>query len=170
MWNIFKKSKEEQIEKNESVIANEELENMRAKADAEAVKVYTKIYCLFKEHINELKKGDNFILLRENHIKLCDNKELNNKIIFDSIYNNSKKLCKRIPELDITFDTEKIVNNEFFLGFEKYYIYTINIKHDDIIEIYDVKFRVTPSRKQINNGNEICVTVYAINKNIYKII
>ena len=62
MWNLFKKSKEEQIEKNESVIDIEELENMRAKANEEAVKIYNKIDCLFKEHINELKKGNNFIL------------------------------------------------------------------------------------------------------------
>lgn len=172
MWNPFKKSKEKQIEENESEFTKEELENMRAKADEEAVKIYTKIYSLFKEHINELKEGDNFILLHENNIKLCDNKELNYMIIYDSIYRNSKKLRERIPELDITFGKE-IRAGKVFLGFEEYYIYTINIKHDNIIEIYDVKFRVKsfqPLRTKINNGNEICVTVLGIDKNIYKII
>ena len=172
MWNPFKKSKEEQIEYNESEFNKEEMELMRAKADEEAVKIYNKIYCLFKEHINELKEGDNFILLHENNIKLCDDKELNDMIIYDSIYCNSKKLRERIPELDITFGKE-IRAGKVFLGFEEYYIYTINIKHDDIIEIYDVKFRVhpfQPLRTKINNGNEICVTVYDIDKNVYKII
>ena len=152
MWNLFKKSKEQQIENNESVIANEEMELMRAKADAEAVKVYTKIYCLFKEHINELKKGDNFILLREN------NTELDNKLIKYSIYYNILEFYNRIPDLRVKFDLPK------------YYIYTIKMTHDDIIEIYDVRFRVNPSIKQINNGNEICVSILGIDKNIYKII
>ena len=152
MWNLFKKSKEEQIEKNESVIDIEELENMRAKANAEAVKVYTKIYCLFKEHINELKKGDNFILLREN------NTEIDNKLINKSIYYNHVEFYNRIPDLLVDFDLRK------------YYIYTIKITHDDIIELYDIRFRVTPSRIQINNGNEICVSILGIDKNIYKII
>ena len=39
-----------------------------------------------------------------------------------------------------------------------------------LIEIYDIKFRVHPSVKQINNGDEICVTIHGIDKNIYKII
>ena len=152
MWNMFKKSKEQQIEKNESVIDIEEMELMRAKADAEAVKVYTKIYCLFKEHLNELKKGDNFILLREN------NTEIDNKLINNSIYYNIVEFYNRIPDLLVEFDLPK------------YYIYTIKIIHDDIIELYDIRFRVTPSRQQINNGNEICVNILGIDKNIYKII
>ena len=152
MWNPFKKSKEEQIKENESVIDIEEMELMRAKANAEAVKVYTKIYCLFKEHLNELKKGDNFILLREN------NTEIDNKLINNSIYYNTVEFYNRIPDLLVEFDLPK------------YYIYTIKITHDDIIEIYHVRFRVNPSIKQINNGNEICVSILGIDKNIYKII
>ena len=171
MWNPFKKSKEEQIEENEQEFTEEEMELMRAKADEEAVKIYNKIYCLYKEHINDLKEGDNFVLSHKNKIKLCDDKELNDMIIYESIYCNSKKLRERIPELDITFGKE-IRAGKVFLGFEEYYIYTINIKHDNIIELYDVKFRVKsfqPSIKHINIGNEICVTVYGIDKNIYKI-
>ena len=152
MWNPFKKSKEEHIEKNESVIVNEELKNMRAKADEEAVKIYNKICCLFKEHINELKEGDNFILLHENTTELDD------EVLNESIYYNTVEFYNCIPELLVEFDLPK------------YYIYTIKIKHDDIIDIYHVRFRVNPSPKQINNGNEICVTVIGIHKTIYKII
>lgn len=152
MWNLFKKSKEEQIENNESVIANKEWENMCAKANGEAVKIYTKIYCFFKEHLNELKKGDNFILLKENHAELDD------EVLNESIYYNSPNLLKHISELQLIHD------------FPNYFVFTITIKHDDIIELYDIRFRVSPSIKQINNGNEICVTVIGIDKNIYKII
>ena len=151
MWNLFKKSKEEQIEKNESVIDIEELENVRAKANEEAVKIYNKIYCLFKEHLNELKKGDNFILLFENNTDLCD------KVIHKAIYYNTVEFYNSIPELLVEFDLRK------------YYIYTIKMKHDDIIEIYNVRFRVNPWTEQINNSNGICVTVIGIHKNIYKI-
>ena len=171
MWNLFKKSKAEQIEDNEQDFTEEEIELMRTKADEEAIKIYNKIYCLFKEHINDLKEGDNFVLFPENNIKLCDDKELNDMIIYESIYCNSKKLRERIPELDITFGKE-IIAGKVFLGYEEYYIYTINIKHDNIIELYDVKFRVKSFQhqiKHINNSNEICVTVYDIDKNIYKI-
>ena len=152
MWNLFKKSKEEQIENNESVIANKEWENMCAKANGEAVKIYTKIYCFFNEHLNELKKGDNFILLKENHAELDD------EVLNESIYYNSPNLLKHISELQLIHD------------FPNYFVFTITIKHDDIIELYDIRFRVNPSPKQINNGNEICVTVIGIDKNIYKII
>lgn len=164
MWNTFKKSKEKQIENNESVIAKEELKLMRAKADEEAVKIYTKIYCLFKEHLNELytsfnersenelKKGDNFILLKENPAELDD------ELLNDSIYYNTVEFYNSIPELLVEFDLPK------------YYIFTIKITHDDIIEIYHVRFRVNPSIKQINNGNAICVTVIGVDKTIYKLI
>ena len=151
MWNLFKKSKEEQIEKNESVIDIEELENVRAKANEEAVKIYNKIYCLFKEHLNELKKGNNFILLFENNTELCD------KVIHKAIYYNTVEFYNSIPELLVEFDLRK------------YYIYTIKMKHDDIIEIYHVRFRVNPWTEQINNSNGICVTVIGIYKNVYKI-
>lgn len=53
---------------------------------------------------------------------------------------------------------------------KKYYVYTIKISHDDVIELYDIKFKVHPSPQEINNGNEICVTVHSVDKNIYKII
>ena len=152
MWNLFKKSKEEQIEENESVIAKEELKNMREKADKEAVKIYTKIYCFFNEHLNELKKGDNFILLHENTTELDD------ELLNDSIYYNTVEFYNSIPELLVEFDLRK------------YYIYTIKMKHDDIIEIYHVRFRVNPCTEQINNSNGICVSILGINKNIYKII
>ena len=41
---------------------------------------------------------------------------------------------------------------------------------EDEIELYKIKFRVHHSHKEINNGNEICVTVHGVNKNIYKIL
>ena len=151
MWNLFKKSKEEQIEKNESVIDIEELENVRAKANEEAVKIYNKIYCLFKEHLNELKKGNNFILLFENNTELCD------KVIRNAIYYNTVEFYNSIPDLLVEFDLPK------------YYIFPIKMTHDDIIEIYHVRFRVNPSIKQINNGNGICVSILGIDKDIYKI-
>lgn len=166
---LFKR-KSKQTEENEQCFTDEEWELMHAKADVEAVKIYRKIYSLFKEHINELKEGDNFILLQENPIKLCDNELLNQSIIFNSIYDNSKKLRERIPELDIRFGKEMRGWDGGILGFETYCLYTVNITHDNIIELYDIKFRVHPSRPQINNGNEICVTVYGVDKNIYKII
>lgn len=53
---------------------------------------------------------------------------------------------------------------------KKYYVYTIKISHDDVIELYYIKFKVHPSPQEINNCNEICVTVYSVDKNIYKII
>ena len=56
-WNFWKKE-ENQIEENTQEFSNEELEFMRAKANVEAIKIYKKIYCLFKERINELKEGD----------------------------------------------------------------------------------------------------------------
>lgn len=56
------------------------------------------------------------------------------------------------------------------LGYEKYYVFTIKISHDDVIELYDIKFIVQPSPQEINNGDEICVSVYGVNKNIYKLI
>ena len=40
MWNLFKKSKEEQIEENEQEFTEEEIELMRTKADEEAIKIY----------------------------------------------------------------------------------------------------------------------------------
>ena len=52
----------------------------------------------------------------------------------------------------------------------KLFIYTIKMKHDDIIEIYHVRFRVNPWAEQINNSNDICVSILGIDKNIYKII
>ena len=168
-WKFWKKE-EKQIEENTPELSNEELELMREKANVEAIKIYNKIYRLFKEHINELKEGDNFILLQENHIKLCDDKDLNDFIIFESIYYNRNKLRESIPELHIIYGKEIKGMNDVFLGFEEYYLYTITITHDDIIESYDIKFRVHPLEKQINNGNGICVTIHGIDKNIYKII
>jgi len=172
MWNPFKKSEEKKLKDDDQLFTDEELRLIHAKADVEAAKIYRKIYSLFKEHINELKEGDNFILLQENPIKLCDDEVLNKSIIFESIYHNCRKLRDLIPELEIVFDKEMKIKtcDGLFLGFEEYYSYTINITYDNIIELYDIKFRVHPSRPQINNGNEICVTVYSVDKNIYKII
>lgn len=162
MWNIFKKSKEQQIEDNKSVIIDEEFGNLRIKADVEAYKIFVQIYCLFKERINELKEGDNFILFQEEPIKICDNKELNDSLICKALYDTNKHVCNRIPELRIVKDIENFT--------KKYYVYAIKEPHDDVVEIYDIRFRVQPSPQEINNGNEICVTIYAINKTIYKII
>lgn len=78
-------------------------------------------------------------------------------------------MCNRIPELSIVYDKE-IKAGDVCLGYEKYYLFTIKISHDDEIELYKIKFRVHPSPKEINNGNEICVTVHAVYKNIYKIL
>ena len=163
MWNIFKKSKEHQIEDNESVIIDEEFENLRIKADLEAYKIFVQIYCLFKERINELKEGDNFILFQENRIKICDDKELSKNLVFASLSCDHFRLSERIPELLVVYgsDSESI-------GYKKYYLYTITISRDDVIELYDIKFIVHPSPKEINNGDEICVTVHAVDKKIYK--
>lgn len=158
-----------QTEENEQLFSDDEWELMHAKADVEAVQIYRKIYSVFKEHINELKKGDNFIILQENPIELCDYEVLNKSIIWDSL-KNDKKLRELIPELGISIGKEIRTWDGKILGFEKYCLYTVNITHNNIIELYDVKFRVHPSRQEINNGNEICVTVYDVDKNIYKII
>lgn len=79
-------------------------------------------------------------------------------------------MCNRIPELSIVYDKEIKAGDNVYLGYKKYYLYTIKISHDDEIELYKIKFRVHPSPKEINNGNEICVTVHAVDKNIYKIL
>ena len=167
MWNPFKKSKEHQIEYNKSVITDEEYENLRIKANIEAEKIYAQIYDLFKERINELKEGDNFILFKEERIKICDDKDLNKHLIYESIYSDCLH-SSRLPELSIVYDKEIKAGDNVYLGYEKYYLYTIKLSHDDVIEIYDIKFRVKPSPKEINNGNEICITVYGVNKTIYK--
>ena len=161
---LFKR-KNKQIEDDDQLFTDEEWKIIHAKADVEAVEIYRKIYSLFKEHINELKEGDNFILLQENPIKLCDDALLNQSIKWKSL-NNYKKLTERIPELNISFGKEIKGWDGYILGFEKYYVYTIDMSHDNIIELYDIKFRVNHSRPQINNGNEICVTVYGVNKTI----
>lgn len=168
MWNIFKKSKEQQIEDDKSVIIDEEIENLRIKADLEAYKIFVQIYCLFKERINELKEGDNFILFQENHIKICDDEELSKNLVFASLSCYHFRLSKRIPELSIVYGKETKAGSDIYLGYKKYYVYTITISRDDVIEIYDIKFIVHPSPKEINNGDEICVTVHAVNKTIYK--
>lgn len=167
MWNIFKKSKEHQIEDNKSVIIDEEFENLRIKADLEAYKIFTQIYCLFKERINELKEGDNFILFQENHIKICDDEELSKNLVFASLSCDHFRLCDRIQELSIVYGKEIKAGSDIY-GYKKYYLYTIKISRDDVIEIYDIKFIVHPSPKEINNCNEICVTVHAVYKTIYK--
>lgn len=170
MWNPFKKSKEHKNENNKSVILGEEFENLSIKADLEAYKIFTQIYLLFKERINELKEGDNFILFQENRIKICDNEELSKNLVFASLSCNHLRLCERISELSIVYGKEIKAGAYVSLGFEKYYLYTIKISRADVIEIYYIKFIVHPSPKEINNGNEICVTVHAVDKNIYKIL
>lgn len=169
MWNILKKSKEHQIEYNKSVITDEEYENLRIKAYVEAEKIYGQIYDLFKERINELKEGDNFILFQENRIKLCDDKELNKHLIYESLYGKCLHF-NSLPELSIVYDKEIKVDDNVCIGYEKCYLYTIKISHDDVIELYYIKFEVHPSPQEINNYNEICVTVHAVDKNIYKLI
>lgn len=160
MWNIFKKSKAQQTD--------DEYQDIREyTACVNAEFIYRRIYDLFKERINELKEGDNFILLLEEHIKICDNKELNDSLIRKALYTINKHVCERIPELSFAYIK---VGDDDFLGYKKYWLYTIKISHDDEIELYDIKFKVSPSRKEINNGNEICVTVYSVDKNIYKLI
>ena len=114
-----------------------------------------------------MKEGDNFILFQEEPIKICDYKELNNHLIYESLYGDCLHF-NRLPELSFVYGKEIKVSDNVSLGYEKYYVYTITISHDDVIEIYDIKFRVHPSPQEINNGNEICVTVYAVYKNIYK--
>lgn len=168
MWNIFKKSKAQQTEENEPIMTNEELESLRLKAYVEAEKIYAQIYYLFKERINKLKEGDNFILFQEEPIKICDDKELNNHLIYKSIYGNCLHF-NRLPELSFVYGKEIKVDN-VTLGYEKYYLYTIKISHDDVIELYYIKFKVHPSPQDINNCNEICVTVHSVDKNIYKLI
>lgn len=165
MWNPFKKSKAQQTEENESIINNEELEHLRSKAYVEAEKIYRQIYYLFKERINELKEGDNFILFQEEPIKICDDKELNNHLIYESLYGDCLHF-NRLPELSFIFNK---VDDDILLGYKKYYLYTIKISHDDVIELYYIKFKVHPSPQEINNYNEICVTVHSVDKNIYKI-
>lgn len=169
MWNPFKKSKAQQIEENKSIINNEELESLRLKAYVEAEKIYRQIYYLFKERINELKKDDNFILFQENSIKICDDKDLNRYLIYESLYGDCLNF-NSLPELSFVYNKEIKVSDNVSLGYEKYYLYTIKISHDDVIELYDIKFKVHPSPKEINNYNEICVTVHAVDKNIYKLI
>ena len=159
MWNPFKKSKQ----------TDDEYQDTREyTACVNAEFIYRRIYSLFKEHINELKEGDNFILFQEEPIKICDNKELNESLIHKALYDINKHVCNRIPELCIIKAIERITDSNIYI--KKYYVYTIKISHDDVIEIYDIKFRVHPSPKEINNGNEICVTVYGVDKNIYKLI
>lgn len=162
MWNPFKKSKEYKTDDG-----YQDITEYTARVNAEFI--YKQIYSLFKERINELKKGDNFILLLDEPIKICDNKELNDSLIRKALYDTNKRVCERIPELCIVVDDiEMITDRNIYI--KKYYVYTIKISHDDTIELYDIKFKVSPPRKEINNGNEICVTVYAVDKNIYKLI
>ena len=152
MWNIFKKSKE-----------TDEYQDIREyTACVNAEFIYKKIYDLFKDHINELKEGDNFIL-QENSIKLCDNEELRK-----ALYTTNKRICNNIPELRVVENIETITARNIYT--KKYYVYTIEISHDDVVEYYDIKFRVNPSPRKINNGNEICVTVHSVDKNVYKLI
>ena len=168
MWNPFKKSKEQQTEDNKSVIIDEEFENLRIKADLEAYKIFVQIYCLFKERINELKEGDNFILLQKEPIKICEDKELSKNLVLASLSCDHFRLCDRIPELLVVYGKE--TSDSESIGYKKYYLYTIKISHDDVIEIYDIKFIVHTSPQEINNGNEICVTVHAVYKDIYKLL
>lgn len=169
MWNPFKKSKAQQTDDEYNDITE-----YCACVNAEFI--YKQIYSLFNERINELytffnersenelKEGYNFILLLlEEHIKMCDNKELNK-----ALYNINKHVCNRIPELRIVEDIEMITDRNIYT--KKYYVYTIKISHDDTIELYDIKFKVKPSPQEINNCDEICVTVHAVDKNIYKLI
>ena len=163
MWNLFKKSKAQQTD-------DEYQDITEYSACVNAGFIYKQIYDLFKERINELKEGDNFILLLDKPIKICDNKELNDSLIHKALYDTNKHVCERIPELHIVYGKEIKVDDNVCIGYEKCYLYTIKISHDDIIELYYIKFKVHPSPKEINNGNEICVTVYGVNKTIYKII
>lgn len=167
MFGWFKKK--ETQEDNDQLFTDEEWELMRSKADVEALNIYRQIYCLFKEHINELKEGDNFILLQEDPIKLCDDEVVNRSIKWDSL-KNYEQLHERIPELSIIIGKEIKLWDEYILGFEKTCMYTVYISHDNISELYNIKFRVHPSPLPKNNGNEICVTVDSVDKNIYKIV
>ena len=174
MWNPFKKSKEYKADDGYQDITE-------YSACVNAGFIYKQIYDLFKERINELytlfnergenelKEGYNFILLQKEPIKICDNKELNESLIREALYDTNKRVCERIPELRIVVeDIEMITDRNIYI--KKYYVYTIKISHDDVIELYHIKFRVKPSPQEINNGNEICVTVYSVDKNIYKLI
>ena len=165
---LFKRTNK-QIEDDDQSFTDEELELIRARADVEALNIYRQIYSLFKEHINELKEGYNLILLQEDPIKLCDDAVLNRSIKWESL-NNYKKLSERIPELKIILGQEIKSLDGHILGFEKICMYTIHISHDNISEIYYIKFRVHPSPLQINNVNEIGITVYNVDKKIYKIV
>lgn len=173
MWNLFKKSKAQQTD-------DEYQDITEYSACVNAGFIYKQIYDLFKERINELytlfnergenelKEGYNFILLQKEPIKICDNKELNDSLIRKALYDTNKRVCERIPELCIVEDIETITYRNIYT--KKYYVYTIKISHDDTIELYDIKFKVHPSPKEINNYNEICVTVHSVDKNIYKLI
>ena len=175
MWNPFKKSKEQQTD-------DEYQDITEYGACVNAGFVYKQIYDLFKERINEiytlfnerseneLKEGYNFILLQKEPIKICDNKELNDSLIRKALYDTNKHVCNRIPELRIVYDKEIKAGDNVCLCYKKYYLYTIKISHNDVIELYYIKFKVHPSPQEINNGNEICVTVYSVDKNIYKLI
>lgn len=159
MWNPFKKSKQ----------TDDEYQDTREyTACVNAEFIYRRIYSLFKERINELKEGDNFILFQENRIKICDNKELNESLIHEALYTINKHVCERIPELSIVYGKEIKVDDDIILGYKKYYVFTIKISHDEENELYYIKFIVHPSPQEINNGNEICVTIYGVNKTIYK--
>lgn len=86
MWNPFKKSKEQQTDGE-----YQDITEYTACVNAEFI--YKQIYSLFKERINELKKGDNFILLQKEPIKICDNKELNDSLIHNALYDTNKHVC-----------------------------------------------------------------------------
>lgn len=86
MWNPFKKSKEYKADDGYQDITE-------YSACVNAGFIYKQIYDLFKERINELKEGDNFILLLEEPIKICDNKELNDSLIRKALYNVNKHVC-----------------------------------------------------------------------------
>ena len=159
MWNPFKKSKQTD---------DEYLDTREYTACVNAEFIYRRIYSLFKERINELKEGDNFILFQEEPIKICDNKELNESLIREALYYTNKHVCNRIPELSFVYGKEIKISDGEIIGYEKCYLYTIKIQNDDVIELYDIKFRVKPSPQEINNGDEICVTVYGVDKTIYK--
>ena len=166
MWNPYKKSKTQQTEENESIMTNEDLKSLRFKAFVEAEKIYGQIYYLFKEHINELytslnrrsenelKEGYNFILLQKEPIKICDDKELNRHLIYESLYGDCL-IFNCLPALSFIYVNKLKGSDNVSLGNEKYYLYTIKISHDDEIELYYIRFKVHPSPQEINNCNEI---------------
>ena len=106
MWNPFKKSKQ----------TDDEYQDTREyTACVNAVFIYKQIYDLFKERINELKEGDNFILFQEEPIKICDDKELNESLIHKALYDTNKHVCNRIPELRVVYGKEiKASNYEYY--------------------------------------------------------